>query len=90
MQKFVDNGSLRRMIVTAVAFGAVLLNKKVGLDIDPGQQELLVYLAMAYITGSNAKEAMFARAKKAGEDAASAVTDPEAVLKEAAQKGESK
>lgn len=86
MQKFIDNGSLRRMIFTAVAFGAVLLNKKVGLDIDPGQQELLVYLAMAYVTGSNAKEAMLARAKKAGDDAAAVESDPEAVLKQAAKK----
>lgn len=86
MQKFVDNGSLRRMVVTAVTMGAVLLNRKLGLDIDPGQQELLVYLAMAYVTGSNAKEAMLARAKKAGDDAAAVESDPEAVLKAAAKK----
>lgn len=88
MQKFVDNGTLRRLVVTAVAMGAVVLNKKAGLDLDSGTQDLLVYLAMTYITGSNAKEAMVARAKAAGDAAAASVTDPEAVLKAAAQKGE--
>lgn len=86
MQKFIDNGSLRRMVFTAVALGAVLLNKKVGLEIDHEQQDLIVYLVMAYVTGSNAKEAMFARAKKAGDDAAAVESDPEAVLKQAAKK----
>ncbi len=88
MQKFVDNGTLRRVVVTAVAMGAVLLNKKAGFDLDQGTQELIVYLAMTYLTGSNVKEAMVARAKAAGDAAAAAVTDPEAVLKAAAQKGE--
>ena len=86
MQKFVDNGSLRRMVATGVALGAVLLNKKVGLELDSGQQELIAYLVMTYVTGSNAKEAMFARAKKAGDEAAAGVTDAEAVLKDAAKK----
>lgn len=86
MQKFIDNGSLRRMVFTAVALGAVLLNKKVGLEIDHEQQDLIVYLVMAYVTGSNAKEAMFARAKKVGDDAAAVESDPEAVLKQAAKK----
>jgi hypothetical protein len=88
MQKFVENGTLRRLVVTAVAMGAVVLNKKVGLELDTGTQDLLVYLAMTYITGSNAKEAMVARAKAAGDAAAAAVTDPEAVLKAAAKKEE--
>jgi len=86
MQKFIDNGSLRRMVFTAVALGAVLLNKKVGLEIDNEQQDLIVYLVMAYVTGSNAKEAMLARAKKVGDDAAAVESDPEAVLKQAAKK----
>lgn len=88
MQKFVDNGTLRRSIAAAVAMGAVLLNKKAGFELDASQQELIVYLAMTYITGSNAKEAMVARAKAAGDAAAAAVTDPESVLRTAAKKEE--
>jgi hypothetical protein len=49
MQKFVDNGTVRRLLVTGVAMAAVLLNKKLGLDIGEDQQELVVYLAMTYI-----------------------------------------
>jgi len=87
MQKFVDNGSLRRMIATGVALGAVLLNKKVGLDLDQSQQELITYLVITYVTGSNAKEAVLSRATAAGEAAAKAVEDPEKVIRDAVKKG---
>jgi hypothetical protein len=84
MQKFVDNGTVRRLLVTAVAMGAVLLNKKLGLEIDTDQQDLVVYLAMTYLLGSNGKEALLARAQKAGDEAAAKVEDPKGVLERAA------
>lgn len=75
MQKFVESGTVRRLVVTGVAMVSVLLNKKLGLDIGEDQQELVVYLAMTYLLGSNGKEAILSRAKKAGDDAAAAVKD---------------
>jgi len=86
MQKFVDNGSLRRLIATGVGLGAVLLNKKVGLDLDHESQDLITYLVMSYVLSSNFKEAAFARAQKSGQEAADAVKEPETVIRDAIKK----
>ena len=84
-----DSGSLRRVIAGLVAMVSVVANKKLGLEISEDMQANLVYLAMAYIATSNAKEAMVKRAQEASKAAAVAVKpeEAEAVLKDAAKKG---
>lgn len=61
----IDNASLRRAVAFLIGAGALLLNKKAGLELDAGAQELLTVVVTAYILGGNAKEAMVARATAA-------------------------
>ena len=51
----------------------VLLKGKLGLDVPPEVQELLVASVMTYILGSHGKEAVIARAQLAAEGAAAKV-----------------
>lgn len=71
---FLLSGTGRRLIVFAVGVLAVALNRKLGLELDTTEQGALVALIIAYLSGSNYKEAQLARAAAAGAKSASAVT----------------
>ena len=61
----IDNASLRRAIALLIGAGALIANKKLGLELEPQAQEWLTLIVMSYILGGNAKEAMVARAAAA-------------------------
>jgi len=83
----VENASLRRLVVTLLAPLFVFANSKFGINVSPEVQELVVGLFIAYVLGSNAKEAVIAKAQAAGKAAADAVTadNAAAVVRDAAK-----
>lgn len=57
------NPTFRRFLVFIVTALAALLQKKLGLEVPADTVEMVVGLAIAYITGSNLKDALVAQAK---------------------------
>lgn len=68
-----DNASLRRAVALLIGAGALVLNKKLDLELDAQAQEWLTLIVMSYILGGNAKEAMMARAAAASTTAGAQV-----------------
>jgi ribosomal protein L12E/L44/L45/RPP1/RPP2 len=75
---FLNDPSKRRLLVTLITTALASLAPKLGITQDT--VELLVGLAIAYVTGGNIKEALVRRAEAAGKAAAEGVT-PETARK---------
>jgi hypothetical protein len=67
MSEFLQSGSFRRLLVGIATSAALLLHKKLGLEVEPEALVSIALLAITYIAGGNLKEA----ALKKGLDAAS-------------------
>lgn len=78
MNEFLKSGTFRRMVATGVGLLVILLNKKLGLGLDAADQAAIVGLIVAYVAGSNFKEAKIESAP---------VVDLEAAAAELAKKG---
>jgi hypothetical protein len=67
---------LKRLLVTALGAAVVALNGKLGLGMDSTQLGALSAIVIAYVSGSNWKAAVIAKATASGGVAAGAVTTP--------------
>lgn len=69
-----ENPSTRRLLALVAGVVTPILNQKLSLNIPDDQVLAVLGLALAYITGSNWKEAALAKADAAATQAAGAVT----------------
>lgn len=80
----VDQASLKRFVVMLIGVLAIVLNKKLGLNLDDTQQALLATMITAFIVSSNSKEKAIIQAEAFGVQAGQTVktvSEAEAVLK---------
>ena len=71
---------LKRFGVMLVGAGIIAGSKRLGLDLGPAEIAGISGIIIAYLTGSNWKEAALSRALSAGRAAAEKVNDPAAAL----------
>ncbi len=60
MLEFIQSGSFRRILVGAMTSAALLLHKKLGIEVEPEALVSIATLAAIYIAGGNIKEAALA------------------------------
>ncbi len=61
MLEFIQSGSFRRILVGAMTSAALLLHKKLGIEVEPEALVSIALLAITYIAGGNIKEAAMAK-----------------------------
>lgn len=65
MSDFIQSGSFRRILVGVMTSLALLLHKKLGIEVEPEALVSIAVLAAVYITGGNIKEAALAKGAEA-------------------------
>jgi hypothetical protein len=65
MSDFIQSGSFRRILVGVMTSLALLLHKKLGIEVEPEALVSIAVLAAVYITGGNIKEAALTKGAEA-------------------------
>jgi hypothetical protein len=65
MSDFIQSGSFRRILVGVMTSLALLLHKKLGIEVEPEALVSIAVLAAVYITGGNIKEAALVKGAEA-------------------------
>lgn len=73
-------GQLKRAAAAIITAALIAMNKKLGLDMDATQMALVAGIAVAYISGSNWKAAVVAKAEAASAAAEAPVNTPGAAV----------
>ena len=71
---------LKRLAILLLSAGVIAFNKRLGLGLGPVEIAALSTIVVAYLTGSNWKEAALQKAVMAGQAASAAVIDPAGAL----------
>ena len=79
---FFTSGSGRRLIAAAIGVLALVLNKKLGIELDEATQMALAAIIATYIGGSNWKEGQVAKASSMTVDSTARIDTLEAAIKE--------
>lgn len=80
MLEFIQSGSFRRILAGAAASLALLLHKKLGVEVEPEALVSIAVLALGYIVSGNVKEAAVA-------NGAAAAAKPSTIEEDAALLG---
>lgn len=65
MLEFIQSGSFRRILAGLAASAALLLHKKLGIEVEPEALVTIGVIAATYIVGGNVKEAALAKGLEA-------------------------
>ena len=79
---FFNTGTGRRLIAAVVGVGAILLNRKLGIELTEVEQAALTTIIVTYIGGSNWKEGQVAKASSMTVDSTARIDTLEAAIKE--------
>lgn len=80
MTEFFASGSFRRAIVSIFTGAAIVLHKKLGIEMDQTDIGALAGVVIAYLVQSSSKEKKLAEIDAAGATAAAAVANPVAAF----------
>ena len=76
--EFVKSATFRRLLISILGTAAIALNKKLGLGLEMSDTAEIAALVIAYVTGSNVKEAHIAG--KEAEQKVTTMSDAAAVF----------